>query len=206
MSGGSFGSGLWRSIFKTNDEFQGMIEFQVGRGNRVLFWLHVLCRAVVLNQAFLDIFSFALCKDGMVEEHVVRTGDSRAWNLHLRRALNDWEIPAVSCLMARLDRVQIVDPSSEDTMYWPFYPNGRLFVKFMSMMEDRVVLQQRPFHFIWGSNVPSKVCFLLGILYLGKALTRDNLIKKGVPVVNRCNMCKKHEESLGHLFCHCPLL
>ena len=37
----------------------------------------------------------------------------------------------------------------------------------------------------------------------GRILTLDRLRRRGVPLVNRCFMCKREEESIDHLFLHC---
>lgn len=38
----------------------------------------------------------------------------------------------------------------------------------------------------------------------GKILTQDNLKRRGFQLPNRCILCKVEEESIDHLFIHCP--
>lgn len=116
----------WRSIFKINKEFQQLRGFRVGRG--IGFYFGIMCS---VGLWLWNKGSQTSSDRPMVEEHVVRMGGSRLWKLHLRRALNDWEVPTVSCLMARLDWAQIVDPNSEDSMYWPFDLEGKYSIKFI---------------------------------------------------------------------------
>lgn len=201
---GSLGSRLRRSIFKENDVFQNLIEYRVGQGNHVLFWHHVWCGALPLKQAFPVMFNMATHKDWTMEEHIVRDGDSKAWNLHLRRTINDWDVPTTSCLLSRLERVPIANSADDDFRFWPYESKGLFTVKSMCSVWDPVDLRQWPFDFIWGSKVPSKLRFFLWLLFLGKALTHDNLANKGVPIVGRGCMCKRQEETLSHLFLHCP--
>ena len=37
----------------------------------------------------------------------------------------------------------------------------------------------------------------------GKALTLDQLQKRGWPLTNRCYLCQMHEESIDHILLHC---
>ena len=37
----------------------------------------------------------------------------------------------------------------------------------------------------------------------GKALTFDQLQKRGWPLANRCYLCQRHEESIDHILLHC---
>ena len=37
----------------------------------------------------------------------------------------------------------------------------------------------------------------------GKALTLDQLQKRGWPLANRCYLCQMHEESIDHILLHC---
>lgn len=53
--------------------------------------------------------------------------------------------------------------------------------------------------------MPSKACFHLWLVQVGKVLTHDNLMKRGLQMVSQCSMCKRSIESAPHLFLHCPV-
>lgn len=58
---------------------------------------------------------------------------------------------------------------------------------------------------IWRAKMPSKASFLLWLIYAGKILTQDIIMKKGVQLASHCSLCKKDVESVSHLFLHCDL-
>ena len=53
--------------------------------------------------------------------------------------------------------------------------------------------------------VPSKVCFFLWTVALGRVLTMDNLRRRWLVVLDWCCMCKWDGETINHLFLHCPV-
>lgn len=55
---------------------------------------------------------------------------------------------------------------------------------------------------IWRSMMPAKASFLLWLIHFGKALTLDNIQKKGMQIANRCCLCRQSEETVSHLFLH----
>jgi len=62
-----------------------------------------------------------------------------------------------------------------------------------------------PWKGIWHVKVPKRVAFFVWTAALGKILTHDNLRRRGIVVVEWCVMCKKHGESVDHLFLHCDV-
>ena len=50
-----------------------------------------------------------------------------------------------------------------------------------------------------------KVAFFVCITAQGKILTMDNLIKSSMVMGNRCILCKRSGENVGHLLLHCPV-
>lgn len=50
-----------------------------------------------------------------------------------------------------------------------------------------------------------QVVVFVWMTMLGKTLTIDNLMKRGMFMGNQCSMCKRHSEHLDHLPHHCFL-
>lgn len=71
-----------------------------------------------LCQAFPKVYAIALRKFGSVEDHMVRSNQPVAWNLHLRREINDWEILPISCLMIRIENARVGEMSDADQQVW----------------------------------------------------------------------------------------
>ena len=60
-----------------------------------------------------------------------------------------------------------------------------------------------PSNVIWKTCVQPKVSFFGWEATWGKALTLDQLQKKGWHLANRCYLCQMHEESIHHILFHC---
>ncbi|KAF5182021.1 hypothetical protein FRX31_028391 [Thalictrum thalictroides] len=54
---------------------------------------------------------------------------------------------------------------------------------------------------VWNSEMPSKVQFFL--VFHGRTLTKDVLIRKGTAFSPICCLCGSVGESISHLFLHC---
>lgn len=61
-----------------------------------------------------------------------------------------------------------------------------------------------PSECIWNSHVQSKFSFLLWELWWNKIPTINNLIRRGLILLNWCCLCKGDGESIGHTFLHFP--
>ena len=62
-----------------------------------------------------------------------------------------------------------------------------------------------PWKSIWKQKIPSRVAFFVWTAALGKCLTIDNLRKRKVCILDWCYMCKCNNETVDHLFIHCPV-
>ena len=58
---------------------------------------------------------------------------------------------------------------------------------------------------IWKVYVQPRVSFFGWEATWEKALTLDQLQKRGWPLANRCYLCQRHEESIDHILLHCAM-
>lgn len=72
--------------------------------------------------AFLGIYNLAILKDGSAADHLRRSDEGRAWDLHLGRPLNDWELTEVCSITSSLEG-EVVGCGDEDDKWW-WLPNG----------------------------------------------------------------------------------
>lgn len=63
-----------------------------------------------------------------------------------------------------------------------------------------------PWKSIWCTKVPKRVSFFLWSATCGKILTIDNLIKRGLWLVNWCCMCHCSGEIVDHLLIQCEIV
>lgn len=57
-------------------------------------------------------------------DHLIRGDGSHVWNLHLRRPLNDWEVPQVASLIELLEEVPMTAADMVDSRWWEGASNG----------------------------------------------------------------------------------
>lgn len=133
-------------------------------------------------------------------DHMVQTNGSIGWNLHLRWRINDWELDILGDLTDCLDKAMLGSAEEEDVRLWTLDSKGSYMVE--SYYSSKAPHDHGPFpsNIIWDSALPSKAGFLLWLVYWGRTLTMDNLMKH---MANRCNMCLVDVESVCHLFLHC---
>lgn len=140
-----------------------------------------------------------------MKEHIIRDDQGNDWNLHLRRPLNDWEGDLLMDLLRRLNMVQPGAPEDEDSRVWEANLSGIFSVKsccrLLMSNEGRINLIQT----VWKLGMCSKVSFLLWLVYWGRVLAVDNLMKWGFSLENRCCMCCSELETNSHLFIHCQV-
>lgn len=108
MPMGLMGCGVWKSILSETVDFFKHIRFKVNKGNKVLFWMDLWCTSEPLNILF-SCFNLALAKNGLVQDHMIRSRVFCSWDLKPRRNLNDWEIEEMGCLMDILEKYQLGD-------------------------------------------------------------------------------------------------
>ncbi|KAF5202971.1 hypothetical protein FRX31_007440 [Thalictrum thalictroides] len=100
----------------------------------------------------------------------------------------------------------------DDSWSWVWSKKGRFTVK--SMYEDlidekfarignKVVF---PSHLFWGMDLPMNIKLFFWCLFLGKTLTRQTLVNRGLDISVYYPMCSLLPESTEQLFLHCPLM
>ena len=91
----------------------------------------------------------------------------------------------------------------EDRMLWIETKCGKFSIKslYKALVSSPPVFF--PSNVIWKACVQPKVSFFRWEATWGKALTLDQLQKRGWPLANRCYLCQLHEELIDHILLHC---
>lgn len=151
---------------------------------------------------FPHLFLIARNPDSTVAEN--REGN--AWNLQLRRNLQDWEIESFIELLSRLGNFSL-NPQVRDSIAWNNSIDKVYSVKsgYTHFITRNLIIESWPWKLIWKTKLPPKViCFSWTALHEA-CLTQDNLRRRKIQMANRCYMCHSSLESVNHLLLHCTV-
>ena len=138
----------------------------------------------------LDMFLYAL------------DGGGRSWNLLFSREFNDWEMGRFYSFFEHVS-ARIPRGESDDVLIWQLSCSGIFDVCsfYNYLLKDPSI--SFPWQSIWCIKVPKRVSFFLWIAARGGILTIDNLVKKNLPLVNWCCLCRYDEETVDHFLLYC---
>ena len=76
------------------EAFSKNIQFKIGVGSRVKFWIDWWCGDLPLRLAFPVLYNIATNREASVDSSLIRqeVGDRRDWNVRFNRDPNDWEV------------------------------------------------------------------------------------------------------------------
>lgn len=132
------------------------------------------------------------------------------FNIEPRRRLSDLEIVEAAELAILMEAQKLSE--EEDTRGWGKERNifiPRIVWKTLSDLrraQGVTGYPDFPGERVWHvRNMPPKISFFVWTVIRGRVLTVDNLKKRGMILVNRCQLCESAEETLKHLFLECEI-
>ncbi|ONI36148.1 hypothetical protein PRUPE_1G572100 [Prunus persica] len=130
------------------------------------------------------------------------------WDFGFRRNLNERETAEVIKLLETLEGIRLC-ASKRDRRRWDLEDSGSFTCKsFQSFLRNKGRAETfPPFSLVWKAKSPPKVKVFVWLVALGKVNTSD-LVQRKRPFMylspQWCVLCKLCEESVDHLFLHCP--
>ncbi|RVX01805.1 hypothetical protein CK203_024318 [Vitis vinifera] len=203
LGGGVFPKGKWgpRDILKESSWCWDNIDFKVGKGTKVCFWIDHWCGNEVLAQTFPQLFDLAVQRNASVNEMWDSSLGQGGWNIRLSRNLNDWELDAFGELMQVLRDLRT--SLEEDAVIWKGESHGLFRIRDAYKLLAGSNVISFPKKGIWVDKVPTKVAFFAWEASWEKVLTLDKLQRRGWQFPNRCFLCGCEEESVNHILLHC---
>ena len=96
-----------------------------------------------------------------------------------------------------------VQQDEEDRVLWTETKCGKFSVKSLYKALEPGSTISFPSNIIWKSCAQPKVSFFGWEATWGRALTLDQIQKRGWLLANRCYIFQMHEESIDHILLHC---
>ena len=115
-------------------------------------------------------------------------GEGGGWNPRFGRHFNDWVLDMVQDFIATVQNKKII-PIVEDKLVWKRSTNGIYFVKFCFDLLEGESYFSAPSKLFWNSSVPSKVGFFAWEVWWDKALTMNQLKRRGLSLSSKCLLC-----------------
>lgn len=173
--------------------------FKLGNGINIRFWKDRWLQGTVLMNEFSDLYQIANDQDSSISQN----WQDNCWQIQFRRDFQDWEIPQLLSLLAKLEGYS-VNHNIADNIKWM---DGLYSVKagYSHLCSTNEIIDRWPWKYIWKTNLPPKITCFSWIALNESCLTQDNLNRRGMPIINRCFMCRQHSESNRHLLLHCSV-
>ncbi|XP_059289469.1 uncharacterized protein LOC132042988 [Lycium ferocissimum] len=154
-----------------------------------------------LKIAFPRLYRVASNRDASIAQY--REGN--VWSPVFRRNLQDWEINDLLQLLGALENYILAE--APDRIIWGNSKKGEYTVKqcYEIGCSENGLLENWPWKHVWRTRQPLKVSCFTWTALKGACLTQDNLRRRGIILINRCHLCYQTNETVNHLFLHCPV-
>ena len=148
----------------------------------------------------LPSFVYHNCSE---RDYGCRCLEGGGWSPCFTRLFNDWELKEVERFFNFLVSKKVL-PRMDDRLSMKEAKDGSFTVKFMYKLLSGSRDATFPFKSIWNPCVTTKVGFFVWESKWGMILTLDQLKRRGRVLANRCFLYNEDEETVDHLFVHCP--
>ena len=184
------------------EPFNQSIRYQMGKGDRVRFWLDTWTGDSPLATQFPNLFRYAQNGRALVGEYVERVRGMTRWGPTFRRNLLVVEERKFCSLLSLIDQVYF-SMDGGDYRIWPYSTNGSFSVASFYDAFNRDDSNASPISSLWKIKAPPRVLTFAWIALQGGNLTIDKLQRQNMVIFNTSPMCLKDVESMDHLFLNC---
>jgi hypothetical protein len=165
-------------------------------GNETDFWHDAWCGDVSLCEKFPGLF--VVCNQ---QQKTVKEMHDSGWNLTFRR----WLDPSLQNQL-RVLKYQLLTVAlgvGADRPIWKFTKSRKFTVKSLYSKLSAVGVD-RSFKQLWKARIPLKIKIWLWLIWHNAIATKDNMRKRNWDGNYTCSFCLV-DESISHLFFHCPM-
>ncbi|CAL5435347.1 unnamed protein product [Camellia sinensis] len=182
------------------------IQFKLGDGKRIKFWLDTWVSCTPLSNLYPRLFSLATNKDSFVHQYLYQAaGNQTHWNISYRRTLRAWEDELHLELISKLPQPLSINNNCVDHLLWTPSPSGSFTVKSLyGIFENSLRLTPFPIMKMWKSAAPPKIKAFGWLVWWNRIASSDLLARRLIiPAINQCAFCGTDNESAMHLLLHC---
>ncbi|OVA01323.1 Reverse transcriptase zinc-binding domain [Macleaya cordata] len=196
-----YGTGLWRHILKHKDIIANSSEIKIKSRTDILFWYDKWIGDTPLKVKFPQLFKLSRHKLASIDEVIT---EGNGLDFKFSRTVNNEERRSLIQLVQLLDQAPPLS-TSQDKISCKFVKGNYFSAKecYLNLTAGESVLWEDKL--IWRKEIPSKVSFMVWCAARNAIPMSDNLIRRGMVLVNCCYLCNKGEETVHHLLLHCPV-
>jgi hypothetical protein len=190
-------SHFWQGSMKVAPFFYRCCRKITGNGEETIFWEDVWIGAIPLKERFPRLYNLTFSVYITVAKVFVE-----GWGcIRFRRVLwgktaQLWQDLKNLCSVAKLS-------DGRDRCTWLLEKSGNFSMKsmYIALKTKNSVCE---FKYCWKVRIPLRVKVFIWLVFKKSILTRDNLLKRGWEVNDKCCFCCE-KETLDHMLFKCPV-
>ena len=184
-------SSVWLGLKKVWSQFFDSLQWRIGDGRRVSFWFDNW-----LGEPLASTMSLTDCIPSQAK--VCNFINNSSWDLPPDLTTTSPQV-AQQIMQVHLPLV-----NTEDTLHWKGSSSGNITAKEAFNFFSEHVSRKDWGRIIWQTSVQPRQSLVVWKALHGKLLTDTALKRRGISLPSCCVICKRHEESIDHLFLRCP--
>jgi hypothetical protein len=178
--------------------FDASVSITLGDGATSSFWHDAWLFDMPFRTSFPDLFAVCTKRALSVRDALA---ESR-WCRHFKRSISPIAIRQFTEVWEAVQNVQLQE-DVRDSLTWKWTDNGVFSVQSAYNIQFEGTIATNYHRTIWDSDAPLKCQFFVWLAVLGRCLTADNLLKRGMPHNPFCPLCFIHHETALHLLLGC---
>ncbi|OUZ99415.1 Reverse transcriptase zinc-binding domain [Macleaya cordata] len=124
-----------------------------------------------------------------------------SWDLDFIRRIWEEDLVEIADFTTMLNTHVLTE--DEDPRIWTKEKKGSFTLSSCYDNIHKGGMMEFPHKEVWVSDIPMKICFFVWQVFHDSVPTMDNLSRKGMININKCEMCCKDLETVDHLLYHC---
>ena len=182
-------SSIWPGLRRALTDIDLHSRWIIGNGFKVNIWENVWLQSELIPKNNANL-SHRSSVDSLIEE--------KKWKIP------PWFRHQYPYLINSIQQITLPEENRSDILIWPYSKKGNISFKDAFNHYHPSATVQWTKH-LWKPFISPRISTLYWKIMHNKLPTQENLQKRGMIFVPRCEICKKNTDSIHHVFIECPL-